>query len=70
MLADALGRIADQSLKHPLPNPGFGPSRKPRVDALPLAVSLGKIVPMRSRAQNPKDAVDPAPVHAHRRSGP
>jgi hypothetical protein len=58
--------IADQSLRHPLPHPGFCPPRKPGVDTFPFLVSLGKIAPAGTRPQNPKDAVHELPLVALR----
>src|SRR6516164_10419 len=43
-------RVIDESREHPLPDARLRPAREARVDALPFAVSLGQLVPLRSRS--------------------
>ena len=50
--------VGCQHLKDALPHTGFGPTREAGVDALPFAVSLGQVMPVRTGAQNPQNTMD------------
>lgn len=54
--------IIDEVGEDALPHTGLRPSCEAFVGGLPFAVALGKIVPMRARAQHPKHAVDESKV--------
>jgi hypothetical protein len=51
-------RIIDESGKHPLPHAVLRPARKAFMHALPFAVPLGQLVPLRSGPQDPENPVD------------
>jgi hypothetical protein len=55
-------RILDEGCKDALPDAPVGPSAEALVDALPLAVALGKVVPVRTGAQHPETGVHKQPV--------
>ena len=51
-------RIVGEHREHPFPYAGLGPACEALVDGLPLAVSLGQVVPVCAGAQDPENAVD------------
>jgi hypothetical protein len=59
ILVPSIGR---QDLEDALPNASLGSAGEALVDALPFALALRQIVPMRARAQHPKTAVHEQPV--------
>ena len=58
--------IIDKVGEDALPHTGLRPSCEALVSGLPFAVALGKIMPMRARAQHPKHPVDEGEIIAPR----
>src|SRR6185503_15060497 len=50
--------IVHESSEYPLPDPRLRPAGEALVHALVLAASLGQLVPLRPRSQDPEHAVD------------
>jgi hypothetical protein len=50
--------VSRQRLEHPLPDAGMAPAAEALMNGLPLAITVGKVTPVRARTQNPKTTVD------------